>query len=207
MKFKPRARASLAVVASALVALGIGVVAFTWGASGPDPLTSEPERSVEGREIWYDSPQALASASDLVVHARVTDTGRGRTYAEGQGDEYTTRYVTLEVIETLKGAADAGSSIRLEEEGWDRRGVGYVVNGALWSQVGDEGYYFLSPLDGGTYGIRGSFGRVLVKGDFVGPSGHEPQRGGPWKGLVTQLKDDPTTVDTVIREAVSKGEG
>lgn len=197
-------KAFLSVAVTSLVALGVGVLA--WSASSPSPYTTTPERSVEGREIWYDSPSALASEADLVVRARVTDTGRGRTYAEGQGDEYTSRYVTLDVLETLKGALSTGSSIRVEEEGWDGYGVGYVVNGLQWSEVGDEGYYFLSPLEGGTYGTRGSFGRVLVKGDVVGPSGLEPDRAGPWKGLVTRLKD-PATAGAVIREAVSKSEG
>ncbi|CUR57447.1 exported hypothetical protein [metagenome] len=188
---------------AAALLLAVVMSAWVWGRPGSSRYSETPERSVDGREIWYDNPQAIAKSSDLVVRARVTATSKGRTYSEGQGDEYTSRYVDLEILETFKGAEVFGSSIRMEEEGWDAEGVGYVVNGLQWSHVGEEGYYFLSPLDGGTYGQRGSFGRILTTGEEVGPSGHEPDRAGPWKGLTSQL-EDPAEIRVVILDAIDK---
>lgn len=191
------------VAIAATIALAVSAVALL-KQDHRRTFTSTPERSVDGKEIWYAAPADLAAASDLVLRGKVTDTGKGRTHMAGQGDEYTSRFVMLKIIEVLKGTSTAGATIRLQEEGWDQNGVGYVVNGFQWSKVGDEGYYFLSPLSGGTWGVRGSHGRILVAGRDLGVSGHDPDNEGPWKGKASQMKN-PAVAAEFVRAALGSG--
>lgn len=169
-------------------------------------LTKEPERSVEGEEArWFETPAELAAGSPIIVKARVRKTGVGKTHPTTEDNAgWTTRFATIEILETLKWPTpEPPAEITLEEEGWDRNGVGYVVNGMTWSKAGDEGFYFLAPLDGGTYGLTSSFGRVLLKGHQKGASGLDAEHAGPWQGVAHRL-DDPAGAAEIVRAATTK---
>lgn len=185
-----------------LLLLCVVIATLTGCAAGDQPADS-PERSAEGKQKWYASPAHIAKSSDLVIQGKVTAISPGRTYGDDKEALITTRYVDIDVLDVLHGPADL-STVRLEEEGYDADGVGYVMNGVQWSKVGDEGYFLLRkhPDSKDTYLQVSSYGRILYVGDKTGPSGHEPlDEGRPWAGHGQDLKNKDG-IEAALRKAV-----
>lgn len=199
MKSRIRAIASLGV--AGLVALGACGGSSSVHSNG---FPTRPESAAQGREVvWVEDAPSLVRASDLVVRATVAKTDVGQTYGS-EGDSFTTRFVSLQVEDVLWSRegdhASAGSTIQLEEEGYDADKTGYVMNGVPWSAVGDQGFYFLvADPDGGDYRLVNSQGRVMYTAERKGPTGERPQEHGPWKGKAASL-----TTQDAIQAAVSQ---
>jgi hypothetical protein len=173
------------------------------GSPSVDGYPSRPERSTQGREAeHFDNLPAMAAASDVVMRAKVADVAVGKTYGDSKEDQFTTRYVTLKPVEVLRGDVPGGSLI-YEEAGWDADRTGYVMNGVLWSEPGDEGWYFLHLRhDMGTYRLIVSHGRFALDAAVQGPSGHNPRDDGPWASLPGAVLDSPTEIGRAIRTEV-----
>lgn len=145
----------------------------------------------------------MAAKSDLVLRAQVSDVSVGATYGESIEDQVTTRNVSLKPIEVVRGVVGTEPLI-YEEEGWQADGEGYVMNGVLWSQPGDEAWYFLRLSESGTYRLIASYGRYAIDASKKGPSGYNPEEEGPWAPLPKGTLDSPEAVSEAIK-AAAKG--
>lgn len=172
-----RAPASYALIAVA-VALAATVAVFLVSQGGEETrLSSEPEAIAHGAEIYsFQDPAIMAVTADLVIRGEVTLIEPGRTVLPGEPESFQYRAVTIEVDEVLR-SADGSNPARviLEEQGYWPNGDGFMVEGITWSEVGDEGFYFLSnPSDSDGYHLVNSQGRVLIGGGGLEPSGATP---------------------------------
>ncbi|WP_143670006.1 hypothetical protein [Streptomyces sp. Ag109_G2-15] len=108
--------------------------------------------------------------SPVIIRGTVQNTAPGRTVGSAEeGGTDQARNVTLRVDAVMKkGGATIGSTLTLEEWGWDGSGNGYQMENLTWSQVGDTGYYFLT-RDAVTLNWRyvSTQGRVLNKDGIV----------------------------------------
>lgn len=124
------------------------------------------EHSEADEAYAFDDLATMAATSHVVIHAYVDSVQLGRVY--GDPDEavsFQVRNVNLAVDEVLASQNSAPKEIILEEQGWTSEGDCYIQNGLTWSEVGQEGYYFLRRnVDADTYIHSSSQGRALIEG-------------------------------------------
>ncbi|SOD86258.1 hypothetical protein SAMN06272765_3709 [Streptomyces sp. Ag109_G2-15] len=161
-----------AAVAAAAGAMA-GIIATSSGSAqgAPTHRDASPERIVHGRENFdFTTVNALVGTSPVIIRGTVQNTAPGRTVGSAEeGGTDQARNVTLRVDAVMKkGGATIGSTLTLEEWGWDGSGNGYQMENLTWSQVGDTGYYFLT-RDAVTLNWRyvSTQGRVLNKDGIV----------------------------------------
>lgn len=168
---------------------------------GRPEFADHPERSAEGKELHYfDTLEAMVSGSPVVVRGTVVKVAPGRVAGDSEADRIYFRNVTVQPLEVVKGA-DPAQPLVFEEQGWDAHGTGYVVNGMRWSEVGDEGWYFLNRGREGTLHPISSYGKFVLTGREPGPTGHDPQAEGPW---AKQPIGQPQTINEHVRRAGGK---
>lgn len=144
----------------------------------------------------YGTLQELVDASDLIVRGRVTAAERGRWFGDpGAGARIQSRLVTLEVDEVLQGAPRGeAASLLVEEEGWTEDGRPLVIDGAVPSQRGDEGIWFLvdpGDEDTGAWIVVNAQGRYLRGADdeLIGADGADPLIAELASGSVDELAE------------------
>lgn len=142
----------------------------------------------------FDSVVELAAASDLVVRARVVAVGPGPT-VEQDDARFQLRFVTLRPEEYLKGSSPT-VLVRFAEPGYTLDGTGFTVNGMTWSEVGDEGWFFLARSGDEQLAAVSSYGKVATSGTTPGPTGVRPDQQGPWRGVPADR------IEAVIRASV-----
>lgn len=152
------------------------------GTASSPPTTTVPADAVE---VTSDAPaygtlQELIDASDLVVTGRITDAERGRWFGEPGAGRIQSRLLTLDVDQVLAGTPRGETATLLvEEEGWTEDGEPLVIDGAVPSQVGDEGIWFLADTGDDTTGswiVVNAQGRYLAgsDGSLRGAEGDDP---------------------------------
>ncbi len=195
----------IALVGLLLAGCGNQEGAGNQGGDGGYPST--PEDSVEGKEQFYfDNLAGMTENSTLVVRAEVTKVGVGETYGEDSGSPITTRSITLKPVEVARGDVAVGQPLIYEEEGWNADRTGYVMNGVLWSEVGDQGWYYLRRSNSGHYRLINSYGRYKVADDdHKGPSGHHPAKEGPWAQFPATVRNDAGKIGQIIRTTAERG--
>jgi hypothetical protein len=167
------------------------------GAGAPVPTTALASDAVE---VTSDAPvatslQDLVGASDLVVRGRVTAAERGRWFGQPGGGRIRSRLLTLEVDEVLRGTPRGeASSLLVEEEGWTDDGRPLVIDGAVPTQRGDEGIWFLvdpGDEDTGAWIVVSAQGRYLrdAGGDVRGARGTDPLVADLASGSLEELAD------------------
>ena len=176
-------------VIAVVVALVAGLVyAAQAGDDGPasqaSPTTTLAPDAVEvtSDAPAYASLQELVDASDLIVRGRITGAERGRWFGNPGAGRIQSRLLTLDVEDVLAGKPKGElSSLLVEEEGWTSDGEPLVIDGAVPSQEGDEGIWFLVDAGDETTGswiVVNSQGRYLVDPDgttgLVGAKGDDP---------------------------------
>lgn len=193
---------STLLLLGALLLAGCGSQEGAEGRVVEREYSSTPELSVEGKEQFYfDNLMEMARSSELVIRAEVTNVGIGQLYGKDSGSPITTRLITLKPLEVARGDIPVGHPLTYEEEGWNADHTGYVMNGVLWSDVGDQAWYFLRRSSSGYYRLLSSYGRYKVEdSDHMGPSGHHPEKEGPWAPLPGAVRDDATGIGRIIRE-------
>ncbi|MBO9524014.1 MAG: hypothetical protein J7518_20960 [Nocardioidaceae bacterium] len=166
--------------------------------SAPPAMPDHPERSAEAKERHsFTTLDAMVTTSPVVVRGTVVKVAPGRSAGESDADRIYFRNVTLQPDEVVKGVA-ASEPVTFEEEGYEADGTGYVVNGLRWSNVGDQGWYFLDRGEDGVLFPISSYGKFVLRGDMRGPTGHDPAHEGPWIG---QPIGRPDTVSAHVRQS------
>ncbi|MCU1368858.1 MAG: hypothetical protein JWO77_52 [Ilumatobacteraceae bacterium] len=169
----------VAVVAGAVTLAGSGEDA---GSRRSAPATPPTEVAADAVEVTSDAPaytslQELVDASDLVVRGRITAAERGRWFGEPGAGRIQSRLLTLDVDEILSGSPEGEvASLLVEEGGWTEDGRPLVIDGAVPSQEGDEGIWFLTATGDET---TGAWIVVNAQGRYrVGEDGLEGAKGG-----------------------------
>lgn len=174
----------LAVVIAGIV----GAVVLTRSGSDGEgtPPSSTTTTEPAPVEVSSDAPvygtlAELAGAADAVVRGHVTGTEPGRSFGGGaDGTSIRSRLVSLQVDEVLRGdGVAAGETLLVEEEGWTDDGAPLIVDGAVPTQDGDEGIWFLVDTGDATTGswiTVNAQGRYLVDADgrLHGAEGDDP---------------------------------
>jgi hypothetical protein len=168
------------------VAIIAGVVTLTGsGSDGGSTATPTTAVATDAVEVTSDAPayaslQELVDASDLIVRGRITAAERGRWFGEPGEGRIESRLLTLDVEDVLRGSPKGEvSSLLVEEEGWTEDGRPLVIDGAVPSQKGDEGIWFLTDTGDETTGswiVVNAQGRYLVGSDgrLEGAKGADP---------------------------------
>ena len=188
-----------AAVVVALIAGVVTVRSSVDDGGGRDAVatTAVPADAVE---VASDAPvfatlEELLGASDLVVRGRITDVQRGRWFGEGgDGARIRSRLASLEVDEVLAGTPRGETGrLLLEEEGWTEDGRVLVIDGAVPTQLGDEGIWFLTDTGDATTGawiVVNAQGRYLdVDGELQGARGDDPLVAELASGSLDELAD------------------
>lgn len=198
----PTPRAWRWAIPALAVAVAVIAGAVTLARSSDDersapasPTTTVPADAVE---VTSDAPvfstlQELVDASDLIVRGRITDAERGRWFGEPGAGRIESRLLTLDVEEVLAGSPEGEtSSLLVEEEGWTEDGHPLVIDGAVPSQEGDEGIWFLVDTGDRTTGawiVVNAQGRYLVGEDGLeGARGKDPLVAELTSGTLDQLE-------------------
>ncbi|GAA3544651.1 hypothetical protein AFL01nite_16430 [Aeromicrobium flavum] len=164
----------------------------TSSATGSDPYPDHAEGvAFVDEAVVYDDLGRMAATANVVVRGTVTEVAPGATHQytpeQSVADE-TDRVLTVRVDEVVangaRGAPAVGTSIRIVE-GWWSEGIGYETEGMPWSEVGQEGYFFLAKDSGpsGGYTYVGTTGRALLTDEGAEVSG-DHHGDGPWDGTV-----------------------
>lgn len=107
----------------------------------------------------------------------------------------------IRVDDVYKGR-DVGSTVLLEENGFDTAGGSFQLEGIPWSRVGDTGVFFLYDSKGlpeGRYYQIHADGRLLVEGNDVIDFANTP--------LAVKLDAmTPEEMRRAVREAVAEAE-
>ena len=132
-------------------------------------LPDSPDSALVISSPVFSSTRSMLVESDLVVMGTVSDVAAGREVGEGS-EKVKYRDVTITVKHVLFTRGGEPTTAVVQETGW--------VNGksaqnvALpWSEVGDEGYFFLQNDVPGKYGYLGPQARVLIKDSTLSPGG------------------------------------
>lgn len=142
-------------------------------------LAEQPTMFAHNVEVhWFEDLATMVATSDLVVLGEVRSVRPGRWVGEEEPDgRLRVRDVTLKVEKVLyrNGPAAAPATVTLDEWGWDSRGVGFQDANVTWTEPGDRGYYFLSPVETapGHYQLISSQGRALIEGVELTPGSEE----------------------------------
>jgi hypothetical protein len=184
----------------ALAAVGVTLARSGGGGRSPSAVATTAV-AADAVEVISDAPaygtlQELVDASDLIVRGRVTAAERGRWFGDpGASARIQSRLLTLEVDEVLRGTPSGETSTLLvEEEGWTEDGRPLVIDGAVPTQRGDEGIWFLvdpGDEDTGTWIVVNAQGRYLegTDGELIGADGADPLIGELAAGSVDELAE------------------
>ena len=165
-----RGRTRLAIVVAALVGLALVLAAAQAFGRG---LSDQPESIAYTEESYYFNDVAsMTATADVVVHGTVNEIQPGRTMGE-DGGLIKVRALSVAVDKVLVSRMPlaSGSTITVEEAGWDAQGNGFMIEGMPWSEAGQSGYFFLKYLPQfKTYRAINSQGRALDAGGQLVPS-------------------------------------
>lgn len=137
-------------------------------------LATKPSLSATGKELHHFNDVATMTAtSPLVISGRVTAVRAGRWSGGAPGDRDRVRDVTIAVDRVLASRSGAEpATVVVDEWGWTSQGRGFEFKGVSWTEPGDRGFYFLTPVTDapGHYRLINSQGRVLVQKETLRPS-------------------------------------
>ncbi|MBO9524030.1 MAG: hypothetical protein J7518_21040 [Nocardioidaceae bacterium] len=175
-------------------------------AGGPDRprFPARPAARIEAEEpVSFGSLSDLVLASDMVLRAEVVAVGPGPQTGD-RTHRFRLRFVALRPIEMPKGVLTT-ELVRVAEPGYTLDGIGFEVNGFTWSQVGDEGWFFLERATSEYFRPVSSYGKFRLattsRGSTAsaGPTGLPQEGRGPWHAEPIPL---PAQLGAVLRSLV-----
>ena len=153
------------------VAILAGVAAAGTLSACSGSLPESPDRELLVSSPVFSSTRSMVVESDLVVRGTVTDVAPGREVGARQ-EKVQYRDVTITVSKILFSRRGAPTTAVVQETGWVNGKSAQNVD-LPWSEVGDEGYFFLQADVPGKFGYLGPQARVLIKGSSLVPGGDE----------------------------------
>ena len=170
----------------------------------PDPQ-APPQTVVhrDGPSYYFESLVEMAATSDVVIEGTVVGVGVAPAHSlNGAPAATRNREVEIRVEHVYKGG-DVGSTVILEEVGFDTTGGSFQLEGLPWSRVRDTGVFFLynsTGLPEGRYYQTHADGRLLVEGGDVIDFANTP--------LAVELDAmTPHEMRRAVRDAVARAEG
>lgn len=190
------------------MAAAIAVLALSWpdgdgsddeaGSDGEDASSStvDPDLPAVVGSVDSGDPSdlsGLVALSDLVVVGTVESVERGRTIDVGDESGVESALVTIDV-ETVVIGDDPGGAVVVEEEGWLPDGRRIALDGAIPTETGDRGLWFLADTgdpDSDAWVTVGRVGRWIERDEALsGPALDIP--------IAIDLQDRP--LDDVVAE-------
>ncbi|REK23095.1 MAG: hypothetical protein DWQ40_02475 [Actinobacteria bacterium] len=140
--------------------------------SSTSPSTTQRTIEVEAVASTFESLEAMAQASEIIVEGEIIEVADGRFQPhpinEGEGDLGLS--LTIEIASVLKGDVEPGETVTVPWAGGyyvepDGTRIPLVINGQAHPEVGENSLWFLGPHpDGGaTWGLVAFEGRLLVE--------------------------------------------
>lgn len=198
-----RNRSLLLVVLASAIALFLGLsVAGSSNAVPSVPDAAAAQLSIaQGTSIeayHFDSLEAMAATSSLVVRGTVTQVSAGRSHGAAH-DEMGWSNAVVSIDEVLAGSV--GQTVTVEQL-ITQAGAPVLLNGLPPLKPGDAGFFFLRRGEDDTYALINSQGRYLERSGQL----HARTGDGHWVSRAEQLS--PRALRAAVtraREALAQG--